>query len=366
MDTHATPENEPAPSIRESLAAAVSEVESAADAAAPDALPADGNQTPEENAPSDDRPRDDQGRFARKIEDAPADEKAALAAPKPDAQKANPPSADEQTRTAADEPPSSWNAQGRELYAKADPKLREYIRQRESEQRQGVEKLKADLEPRAKWAEDMWGVIAPYDQMIKAEGGTPAAAVKDLLGMAALMRTGSPEQKRDLLIKTAQQFGVDLSGQIPQQQQDPAYAALQRELSGVKQTLTGWQQQQAETRQRELTSQIDAFKADKPHFDKVRGVMGQLLKAGTATDLQDAYDKAVRLDSDLWAETQAEQKAKAEADQRAKAAEEVERKKRAAGSVTGAPGLAGSGQSPAPVKDVRAELERNFAAALRA
>lgn len=239
--------------------------------------------------------------------------------------------------------------------------MQAYIQQRESEVNAGVQKLKGELQGKASFAEAMWKEIQPYDEMIRGEGGNPVAAVRDLLGMAATMRRGTPEQKRHILLSTARQFGVDLSGaDDPGSQPDPMIQALQNEIYGLKNQFQTREQQAIEQQRQTLQSEIDRFKADKPHFEQVRGVMGELIQIGRATDLQDAYDKAIRLDDGLFSQLQADAKRR-EAEQQTSAQRERASRAKAAGvSVSGAPGMAGNGSS-APAPTVRAELERAFA-----
>lgn len=374
MDTHDQPQDEAETlSVRAALDAAFAEAEAEASAASVEQT--DAQPDPEaasEGAPADGRERDEQGRFAAKKPEA-----AAKAAPgATDQQPADKPAAQAQDTGQA---PSSWNAEGRDLFAKADPKLRAYIHQRESEQRQGVEKLKAEYEPKAKWAEEMWGqAISPYAEMIQREGVTPTVAVRDLLEMAKIARVGTDDQKADLIANTIRDFRIRpdlvmqrLGGgqspqhqhqqQRPQAQRDPAYEALYRELTGIKQTLTAQQQAAAQAQTAQLHSEIDQFKAQAPHFDQVRVTMGKLIENGTATDLKDAYDKAIRLHDEIWQQEQAAKQAAAQAERQQKAQAEAEKKRRAAGSVSGSPGLAGNGAAkPASTGSLRGDLIAAF------
>lgn len=306
------------------------------------------------------RARDEQGRFAKtdkQPEKAAAPAKAQTEIP-PEADK---PEATQEAKPAAIEAPASWNAQGREMFAKADPKLREYILQRDQEQAAGVAKLKEQYEGKAKFAESMWAEVAPYEAMIRAEGGTPQSAVKSLLGMAYIMRTGTPQQKQQLLLKTAQDFGVDLGAPLPEQQRlDPTVDALQREIATLKQELGNWRNQQESERQSSILSEIEQFKANHPHFEAVRVTMGRLLDTGEAKDLEDAYDKAVWANPELRAQLLKEQQEKAEKDRAEKAKAEAARAKAASVSIAGAPGNAGNGAGKAPASSIRAELEQQF------
>ena len=226
---------------------------------------------------------------------------------------------------------------------------------------EGVAKLKTEYEGKARFAEDMWREIAPHNHLIEREGGNPVAAVRDLLGMAALMRTGTEEQKRKLLLDTAQQFGVNLHpdaqgvAQPAQQFSDPRVDELQGTL---KQMMT--QQEQRERAQ--LQSDVEQFAQDKPHFEKVRGEMGRLIQSGLANDLNDAYERAIWLVPEVREQVQAELAEKTAKDKEAKSREQAEKARKASGSVTGAPGLAGNGQAVTPAPTVRAELERAMAA----
>lgn len=132
--------------------------------------------------------------------------------------------------------------------------------------------------------------------------------------------------------------GLDLStleyvgGDVP----DPQIAALQQRIQGLEGHLTQAEQRIQEERQAETQGRIDSFAVEKdadgnlkyPHFERLRNSMGQLIQAGTASDLSDAYDKAIRLDDGLYREAlEAERKKVAAAeDKRRKEALEKGRK----------------------------------------
>lgn len=131
----------------------------------------------------------------------------------------------------------------------------------------------------------------------------------------------------------ATQYGVDLAQFAPRQQpaqpapasNEPQDSAVMQRLAAVESFLVT-QQQQAQAREAQGVEQsISAFAADPkhPHFPAVRTMMGALMQAGTAKDMESAYEMACRAHPEVWAKVQAEEaaaKAKAEADRRAKAA----------------------------------------------
>lgn len=345
QDTDQEIQDEPVLSIRDSLEAAL---KSQADEPVQSAPDEGGDAEEKSSAPASDRPRDETGKFTKKPEAAPIE----AAEPGKEIGEAHKP---------ADGVPSSWNAKGRELFAKAPPELQEYIRTREGQMQEGVAKLKSEFQGKADFAEAMWREIAPHKHLIDREGGNPVAAVRDLLGMAALMRTGTHEQKRQLLLSTARQFGVNLTDTQadPQGQPQPAYDPR---VDTLEQTLRAMAAQNQEQTRQQLTSQVEEFSKAHPHFESVRVEMGRLIEAGIASDMKDAYERAIWLNPEVRQKVQAEAQEKATREKEARAKEQAEKARRASGSVTGAPGMAGNGNAQAPAPTLRAELERNLQA----
>lgn len=60
---------------------------------------------------------------------------------------------------------------------------------------------------------EMKQTLAPYEQMIAAEGGTPATAVKAVLDLVSTMKNGNVQQKQNALLLLAQQYQVPLNGE---------------------------------------------------------------------------------------------------------------------------------------------------------
>ena len=236
-------------------------------------------------------------------------------------------------------PPESLPPHVKMKWATLSRDVQEAWAQREEEVHKGFTKFDEERV----FGKQIKNVVAPYEAMIRAEGGTPDKAIAELLNTAYLLRTASPQQKGQLIWQVARQFGADMSiAQQGAQQVPPFLQQLQQELQQVKGTLAQREALQKQQEQEGLNSQIQAFSADPQHvhFEKVKPVMAALLSAGTAKDLQDAYDKAVYADpeirSTLLQQQQAEAEAKRVADQKAKA----EAARKAAGSIKGAPGLA--------------------------
>ena len=101
----------------------------------------------------------------------------------------------------------------------------------------------------------------------------------------------------------------------------PQFSSLAQELNQIKNQWGQFQQQQEMMEQTQLRNEIDSFKTDKPYFEEVRETMAGLLQSGMADDLQSAYDKAIRLNDDVFQKVNAEHAQKSEAAQREKVAQ---------------------------------------------
>lgn len=207
-------------------------------------------------------------------------------------------------------------------------------------------------------------VTSPYIPIIQAEGGTVEGAVKDLLNTAYVLRTGSQQQKTQLIAETCRQFGVDINALTEQHEYvDPTIARLQDEIQQLKQVANpAFIQKQLQTQQEDATVQYEvrAFASDpaNKHYEQVKPVMAALLGSGQAANLKEAYEKACYADPQVRSMLIQQQTAELKAKQKA----EIEAKRRAASSVTGSPSSATAGNSTTPnTNDLRAELELAFA-----
>lgn len=290
-----------------------------------------------QEATKETKSRDDKGKFTTK---EPKEIQVAVAekVTKPEAQK--PISA-----------PSSWSPAAKEKWASLAPDLQAEITRREEETHKGFTKLDEERN----LGKSMKEVINPYMPIIASEGGTPEKAVQSLLNTAYLLRTGSPERKTQLLREIAQTYNIDL-GQLSQapQQQNPQVQGLQQRLDQIERDRA----QEINLRKQEdnakIQAEINAFAADPKnvYYEKVKPLMGSLLGSGQAQTMQEAYDKACRLSDEVYPLLN---QPKTEEANRAK---EVAKKKAAAASVTGSPGI--SPNSIPQDRSLRDEIRANL------
>lgn len=228
-------------------------------------------------------------------------------------------------------PPASWKKDYHEVWQTADPRLKEYAWQREEEMKRGVEPLLT----KAQFADQIQQVIEPYQNNLKTLGLEPPQAIQALMNADNVLRNGTPQQKAQMFATLSQQYGVNLSeiGTLQQQPVDPTVSMLQNELYSVKNEVMTWKQQQEAAQNQALLSEIESFSQKAEFFEDARPTMIQLLNTGMAQNLEDAYNKAIRLDESLFSKIQQSQQAQAEAAKREAANKAAKAAKAAAVSV---------------------------------
>ena len=294
----------------------------------------------ERGEPIEARSRDEAGRFAK-----PAKVEA-----QPEAEPDEPP--------VWRRPPASWKKDFHEVWQKADPKMQEYAWQREEQMRAGVEPLLS----KAQFADAMQEAIQPYMNTIQGLGLQPEKAVAALMEADHKLRTSDPQTKMQYFMRLAQSYGINLGATqaqpgVPQGGVDPMVYQLQNELNQVRGEVMGWKQQQEMVENQTLLNEINQFSLKADHFEDVRPTMIQLLQSGVAQTLDEAYDKAIRLDSDLFEQTL---KAK-QAEEAAKQAKEANRAAKTARAAAVSVRSATPGANTAPkAANRRALLEEAF------
>ena len=251
-------------------------------------------------------------------------------------------------------PPASWKKDYHETWNLADDKLKQYAWQRESEMKAGVEPLIS----KAQFADQMQEVLNPYMNTIQGLGIDAPKVVKALMEADHALRYSNPQEKRQYFARLAQSYGVnlnDMGNDLPQQVHvDPTIYALQNELNNVRGEVMGWKQQQEQQQNQALLGEINNFSQKAEHFEEARPAMIQLLQSGMATDLDDAYDKAIRLNPELFDAVQSGRQAEVDAAKRAAANTAAKRARAAAVSV--------KGSTPGTVTNTKAQDRRSLLA----
>ena len=255
-------------------------------------------------APKTSRPRDESGKFTKSQPEADVQEIEAL-------------EAQDEEKPAVKPRPSSWKKDYEEHWGKLDPQLQDYIQQREADYAKGVSTYKNQWDQAAPILES----LNQFQPLLRQYGVAPQQWITQLGNAHASLVTGTPEQKMQIFQQLANDYGVNLGSITGQTGYDPQFSSLAQELNQIKNQWGQFQQQQEAMEQTQLRSEIDSFKADKPYFEEVRETMAGLLQSGMADDLQSAYDKAIRLNDDVFQKIQSEQTRTSEAAQREKVAQ---------------------------------------------
>lgn len=206
-------------------------------------------------------------------------------------------------------------------------------------------------------------VVAPFEPLIRSLGAEPAQAIDYLLKADYQLRMGSPEQKRAMFMKVAQDYGINI-GDAPQQQAqvDSAVETALQRIARLEAELNNANNVRRETEQAEIAQSIEAFASDPEHvyFEQVKPEMAALLQAGQAWSLKEAYDKAVWANPETRALHLEATRREEDRKRTAAAREQAEKARRASPSVTGAPGSAVpppmNGSSNSVEDDVRAAM----------
>jgi hypothetical protein len=235
------------------------------------------------------------------------------------------------------EAPKNWSEDVRSKFKDLPRDAQEYMLKRDKEMTADYTRKTQEVAEQRKSFESLDKVIAPMRQQIAASGVGEAEYISRLLNADMALRNNPKMAIKQL----AQGYGIDLSSieeTVDWNDSDPQITQLKQQNQAILAELNQFKRQNLQSARQQTEAQINGFantKDDKgnlkyPHFDKLRVKMGNLIDAGEAKGLEDAYAKAVRLDDELYKQSLDNQRksAKAEEDARRKAAVEKAKKVR--------------------------------------
>ena len=350
-------------SLREELGEAIEDASKEAIETAPV------ETAPVEAAPVEkaEKTRDDQGKFAAKpAEEAPITEKPAIAEPiKPETGQEVAPD----TKSLVT-PPATWSAAAKSIYGTLPETARKEIAKREQDYARGIQQH-AEA---AKGYQNMMREFQPYEAMIRSENGTPEGAIRDLLKTSYQLRTGTPQERGQLVMQIAQRFGADLTqftGQQAKPEGQPEFMPQMQQyvqqlvnphlerIQAFEQSQQTAQQRQAEQLQTETMSQIEAFQSATAedgspkhvYFENVRPLMSSYFASGQAQTLDQAYEMACWANPEVRAALQADMQRSAESQRLEEAKRKSVEAKKAGFNVSGQGGVGISGSTQTSLRD---------------
>ncbi len=344
-------------SVLDSVNAAYESLGTTEAPAAPEVTEAPAEPAVETDEQKAERARDEAGRFAKQPKDEKSRETLKLKAkpPAPDPPSnvspgAIPPTVSAQPVAPAVEKipaPQEWSGLAKVKWDKLPVAVQQEIVQHETARMTATQ----DLMP----VKELLDVNREF--LVNQAGSVPAAFTQ--LMQFARMSVDNPVQLAEHILRAR---GIDprqaFSGQpqAPQQAQAPDLQSYVAQLvqQGLQPILAQSEQQQTQ----QLKTTIDQFGADPKHpfFNDVRVHMGQLISAGAAKSMDEAYEQATWANPAIRAHLLDEQR---EATEKANAAQVQRARAATRTSVTGSPlngALPAGGGPKGNVRDVVAQL----------
>ncbi len=194
--------------------------------------------------------------------------------------------------------PKSWKKEMEPHWAKLDPALHDYVYQREADVMRGLQQY---AEGHNRWN----AAVGPFQNVFQQHPHVkPEEVFQRLMQTHLGLMSGSPEQKRELLLKIAQEYQVDLAAQAAAEGAKPgetlspvvekALRAAFQEIHSLKEVQARKDAEALKAIQSENEKTVAAFAADpkNKYFEEVGDTIVHLLKTGAAKDLPSAYELA--------------------------------------------------------------------------
>lgn len=254
--------------------------------------------------------------------------------------------------------PRTWRPEAAAEWANLSPTVRAEIAKREDDMFKGMEQYKGDAQV-GKGFKQAIGKYAPVLQQYNID---PFQQVAGLMDAHFTLAMGKPEEKLALFQRLAEDYGVNLTEAAVAQPPyiDPQVAGLQKELQSVKSALSDREQREAAKAKADFEAEVTKFQSDpaNPYFEELANDMANLLEKGVATNLRDAYDKALRLNPVVFAKEQS----RVQAEAAKKATEEAARKAAEARKATSANvrSSAKAGSAAAPLGSIDDTLNEAY------
>lgn len=242
--------------------------------------------------------------------------------------------------------------------------------------RAGAEGFKK-VEDKVKYADSIESVIKPYEYMISAEGGSHQGAIRELFQTAALLRTGTQQQKQAVLFNIAKKFNVPLTQESANPDplsQHPLVQQLAQKVNELQTSLSQRSQQEQNAQLSQAESVLNSFLNEVDSDGVVKHPMDESLEEEFATEiaslrqrnpdwdnrkvLETAYERTSWKIPEIRNELLRRQDAQKEAERRKAEQESIDRKKAAGGSIRGS-SVTTSKASGGSVRDIVSNLVRS-------
>ena len=270
--------------------------------------------------------------------------------------------AKEDTPDAEIEPPAHWSAEDQARFRETTPEWQKWLTDRSNDMDAAHTRRSQEVAPYRQLTEK-WG---PYAEQLQAN---LPQVVDGLLDTEHTLRTGTMAQKRAVALDILNNYGITFDDQGEGEgdggEINPQVAQLSAKIDEMGQYLQGQGQVAQQQQHDHLLNQVQAFAAETngegqpahPYLEQVYQQMIQLAAGDRATgqqsNLNSLYDRAIRLNDEVFSKVQASEAHSTEAKRQRDEAEKVKKAKGASVQVSGA----GAVTKDMPPDDIDAILE---------
>lgn len=246
-----------------------------------------------------------------------------------------------------DRAPASWKGQAKGEWNNVPLAIRQEVHRREMQ----VEKVLNETAPIRQFHQQFQQVVTPFQARMQDLGVNPVQAIQNLLTVDHQLSSAPKAQRAQLMAKLIKDYDIDfveldnalVGATTPQAQQSDVEQRILQQVQQLVNPILQERQQAAQQQRQQVAQTVESMAEDPqfPYFNDVREDMADIIdmaaQKGVAITLQQAYTKAVRMNDDVFQQTQ-QQGTMQMANQRH---QQAQRAKVAASSVTGSPASGG-------------------------
>jgi len=200
------------------------------------------------------------------------------------------------------EAPEHWAAADKEIFNNQPADAREWLLDRHKSMEGDYTRKSQEIADTKRQYDAIRDALAPYEQDFARSGLDQAGAVRQLAHWHSALKTGGKAAVTEL----ANMYGIDMTSD-PDGDTDPHLLPIQSELAEMKSLLTRQQQEAQQREQQTLLQTIQIFekatdsdgKLLHPHFESLKDDITTLFQMGKCADLDDAYNKALKMNPSL-------------------------------------------------------------------
>lgn len=193
--------------------------------------------------------------------------------------------------------PSTWTKEALQTWAEIPDRAKQEILKREEDMMRGIEGYKAAAEMGGRVSK----ILEPYAPILAAENIDPFQMLQSFAGNHYLLSRGTEEQKIQLAANLLNSYKIPLAPLLEyiadsgETDVDPKYKALEDKIAKLESGISSQQNAASEAAMTRINAEIDAFEKDPKniYFGEVAADMQRLFASGQASNLQEAYDKAI-------------------------------------------------------------------------